>query len=107
MKNMYDVFKKLKKVYKDYDISFDDTYDYIIISNDMFKITCDDSVITLYIKNKEITHKHLKNRQYDYIYNLIIDFIDNYDKIKKRQEQVNVLLIFITIVIGIIILVFV
>lgn len=72
MKNMSEVYEKIKKEYKDINIKIED--------------------------NKFIIHAHPK--QYDEIYNSIKNYIDNREKIQKKTktEGLNILIISIIIV---------
>ncbi len=106
MHNMKDIFKLLRNTYKNYNITIDDVYNCIIIKNEIITIICDDSKIELYIKNKNITHQHFENETYDEIYDVIVNYINNYDIIKRKQVIKNFIYVSIVIIIGLIIYLF-
>lgn len=106
MKDMYDVFKMLKENIKNYSIVFDENYKCLIVKNDIINITCDDSKISLYIKNQEVTHQHFESENYIEIYDHIIYYINNYNSILKRKKFINLFYIIIAMIIGIVIYLF-
>ncbi len=102
MNSMNDIFLKLKKDYNNFDITFDKNYNFINIKKDDIKIDCDDNIIKLYIKNKEITHYHFENENFKDIYEKIIYYINNYNKISKFKIIINITVVISAIIIGII-----
>ncbi len=96
---MYDIFKTLKSKYMNYDIVYDKKFNFITIKKDNMKIECDDSILYLYVKNKDITHVHLDDKETKDIYQTIIYFINNYNKIIRNQIIIDVVSVIGTIII--------
>ena len=104
MNNIRDVLKKLQK--NNSNVTFDSEKESIIFKSNQIKIECDSDIIILYFKNKEITHKHFEVDNFDDIYDTFAYFIKNAKKIKKEQKIINFLCIIITIILGILLLLF-
>lgn len=86
MKNMYDVFLKLKENYKDYEIIIDDKHEFITIKFDEVEIFCDDSLLDFNYKYSG-PHVHLDDDNYDEIYEKIVSFINHCDKFINKIKR--------------------
>ena len=91
MKNMYEVYEKIKKEYKDIDIKLEHE-ECIRIYVDEYEIeSCEDFTV-LAKNNKSITHIH--HEEYVDVYNSIKNYIDNKKKIEK-EIKINELKIYL------------
>lgn len=91
MKNMYDVYERIKKEYKDIDIKLEHEECIRIYVGEYEIESCED--FTVLAKNKKsITHIH--HEEYEDVYNSIKNYIDNKKEIEK-EIKINELKIYL------------
>ena len=98
MKNMYEVYEKIKKEYKNIDIKLEHE-ECIRIYVDEYEIeSCEDFTV-LAKNNKSITHIH--HEEYVDVYNSIKNYIDNKKEIEKeiKTNELKIYLFSILIVV--------
>lgn len=82
MKDINDVYKKLKKEYPNLKITYTDGYTILIEIKD-YKIEAYEETVNFFKKSKCITHTH-SDYDYNKLYNKIVYYIDNRNKIKRQ-----------------------
>ena len=98
MKNMYEVYEKIKKEYKNIDIKLEHE-ECIRIYVDEYEIESCEDFTALAKNNKLITHIH--HEEYVDVYNSIKNYIDNKKKIEKeiKMNELKIYLFSILIVV--------
>lgn len=101
MKNMYDVYERIKKEYKNIDIKLEHE-ECIRIYVDEYEIeSCEDFTV-LAKNNREITHIH--HEQYDDVYSSIKNYIDDRNKIEKEIKINELKIYLLAIIVNVILL---
>ena len=105
MKNMKQVFNKLKKEFKNIDIKYDEKKETIEINNNGYEIVSNIDMIELSKKLRYLNHKHPKNYQevYKYTKKYISDPEGNFKKLRKQRLIAFLIALILTIIIGLIV----
>ena len=88
MKNINDVYKRLKKEYPKLKILYTDKYT-IVIEIEEYKIEAYEETVNFCKNKKWISHRH-SNYDYNELYNDIIYYIENRKIIKKHGFDIKV-----------------
>ncbi len=104
MKNMKEVYNKLKKDFKKLDIIYDDKKDIIKISKNGYEIVSSMSMIELSKNLRYLNHKRPKNHDevYKYTRRFIKDPEDEFKKLRKQRIIAFIIALVLTIIIGLI-----
>ena len=102
MKNMIDIYNKLKKEFKKLEINYNEKTEIIEIKNCGYEITASSSMVELSKGFKYINHRSPKNYNeiYKYAKKYITDPEGYFSKIRKQRIVALVVAIIFTILIG-------